>query len=48
MWFLIALLSTIYYGPGVISVTVTKGEHLGGGRLYKTSETIRWGVSRVM
>ena len=29
------------YGPSVISVTVTKGGHLRGSRLYKTSGTIR-------
>ena len=36
------------YGPSVISVTVTKGGHLSGGRLYGTSKTIRQGVSRVI
>ena len=35
------------YGPSVISVTVTKGGHLSGGRLYGTSETIGRGVSQV-
>ena len=30
-----------YYGPSVISVTVTKGGHLKSSRLYKTSKTIR-------
>ena len=35
------------YGPGVISVTVTKGEHPGGGGLYGTSGTMGRGVSRV-
>ena len=29
------------YGPSVISVIVTKGGHLRGSRLYKTSKTIR-------
>ena len=28
------------YGPSVISVTVTKGGHLRGGGLYKTSGTM--------
>ena len=28
------------YGPSVISIIVTKGGHLRGSRLYKTSETI--------
>ena len=36
-----------YYGPSVISVTVTKGGHLRGSRLYGTSGTIGRGVSRV-
>ena len=40
-------LSYIYYGPSVISVTVTKGEHARGGGLYRTSETIGRGVSQV-
>ena len=35
------------YGPNVISVTVTKGEHLSSGGLYKTSETMGRGVSQV-
>ena len=30
----------IYYGPSVISVTVTKRGHLRGGGLYKTSKTM--------
>ena len=33
------------YGPSIISVMVTKGGHLKGGRLYKTSKTIRQGVA---
>ena len=33
------------YGPSVISVTVTKGGHLRGNRLYRTSKTIGRGVS---
>ena len=41
-------LETGCYGPSVISVTVTKGEHLKGSRLYGTSGTIRRGVSRVI
>ena len=40
--------SNFCYGPSVISVTVTKGGHLSGNRLYKTSGTIRRGVSRVI
>ena len=36
---------SIYYGPSVINVTVTKGGHLRGSRLYGTSGTIRRGVS---
>ena len=36
------------YGPSVISVMVTKGGHLRGGRLYGTSGTMGWGVSRVI
>ena len=38
----------LYYGPSVISVTVTKGGHLSSSRLYGTSRTIGRGVSRVM
>ena len=33
------------YGPSIISVTVTKGGHLRGGGLYKTSKTMGRGVS---
>ena len=33
------------YGPSVISVTVTKGGHLRGSRLYRTSRTIERGVT---
>ena len=33
-----------YYGPSIISVIVTKGGHLRGNRLYKTSKTIGRGV----
>ena len=36
------------YGPNVISVTVTKGGHLRGSRLYGTSKTIERGAGRVM
>ena len=39
------LLQLPCYGPSVISVTVTKGGHLRGGGLYRTSKTIRRGVS---
>ena len=35
------------YRPRVISVTVTKGGHLRGSRLYGTSKTIGRGVSQV-
>ena len=35
------------YGPSVISVTVTKGGHPRGSRLYGTSGTMGRGVSRV-
>ena len=35
------------YGPSIISVTVTKGGHLGGGGLYKTSKTIGQGVTEL-
>ena len=35
------------YGPSVISVTVTKGGHLSGSRLYKTSEIIGRGVTKL-
>ena len=35
------------YGPSVISVTVTKGGHLRGSGLYRTSRTIRWGVTEL-
>ena len=36
------------YGPSVISVMVTKGGYLRGGRLYRTSGTMGRGVSQVM
>ena len=36
---------TKYYGPSIISVTVTKGGHPRGGGLYKTSRTIGRGVT---
>ena len=36
---------TACYGPSVISVTVTKGEHPRGNRLYGTSGTIGRGVA---
>ena len=35
------------YGPSVISVMVTKGGHLRGGRLYRTSKTMRRGVTEL-
>ena len=35
------------YGPSIISVTVTKGGHPSGSKLYRTSGTIRQRVSRV-
>ena len=38
-------LSFIYYGPSVISVTVTKGGHARGGGLYGTSRTMGQGVA---
>ena len=34
-------------GPSVISVTVTKGGHSRGNRLYKTSGTIGRGVAEL-
>ena len=33
------------YGPSVISIMVTKGGHLRGGKLYRTSKTMGRGVS---
>ena len=36
-----------YYGLSVISVTVTKGEHLRGSGLYGTSGTIGRGVAEL-
>ena len=41
-------LALIYYGPSVIRVTVTKGGHPRGSRLYGTSRTMGRGVSRVI
>ena len=41
------LLVSSCYGLSVISVKVTKGGHLRGGRLYKTSRTIGWGVAKL-
>ena len=35
------------YGPNVISVTVTKGGHLRGSRLYGTSGTMGRGVTEL-
>ena len=34
-----------YYGPSVISVTVTKGGYLSSGGLYRTSGTMGRGVA---
>ena len=34
------------YGPSVISVTVTKGGHSRGSKLYGTSKTIGRGVAK--
>ena len=34
-----------YYGPSIISVTVTKGVYLRGNRLHKTSGTMGRGVA---
>ena len=39
------LATSICYGPSVISVTVTKGEHPRGSGLYRTSGTIGRGVA---
>ena len=36
-----------YYGPSVISVTVTKGGPLKSSRLYKTNKTIRRGIAEL-
>ena len=36
-----------YYEPSIISVTVTKGGHPKGSRLYRTSRTIGRGVGQV-
>ena len=35
------------YGPSVISVTVTKGGHLRGNRLYRTSGIMGQGVTEL-
>ena len=35
-----------YYGPNIISVMVTKGGHLSGSRLHRTSRTIGRGVAK--
>ena len=35
------------YGPSVISITVTKGEHLRSSGLYKISGIIRRGVAKL-
>ena len=35
------------YGPNVISITVTKGGHLKGNRLYRTSGTMGRGVAEL-
>ena len=41
------IIAGTYYRPSVISVTVTKGGHPRGNRLYGTSGTMGRGVSRV-
>ena len=43
----IGVIALICYGPSVISVTVTKGGHLRGGGLYKTSGTMGRGVTEL-
>ena len=43
----IVVVVVVYYGPSIISVTVTKGGYLRGNRLYKTSKTIRQGVTEL-
>ena len=45
MLYLIVVLKC--YGPSVISVTVTKGGHPRGSRLYRTSKTIKRGVAKL-
>ena len=44
---LLPLVRALYYGLSVISVTVTKGGHLRGNGLYKTSGTIGQGVAEL-
>ena len=41
------IIAGTYYRPSVISVTVTKGGHLSGSKLYKTSKTIGRGVAEL-
>ena len=43
----INIIGNYYYGPSVISVTVTKRGHLGDSGLYKTSRTIGRGVAEL-
>ena len=38
---------TFYYGPNIISITVTKGGHPKGNKLYGTSGTIKQGVAEL-
>ena len=42
------IMPTCCYGPSVISITVTKGGHLRGSGLYKTSKAMGQGVSQVI
>ena len=42
---IISVLSTIYYGPNIISIIVTKGGYPSSSGLYKTSGTIGQGVT---
>ena len=42
------IIEALCYGPSVISVIVTKGEHPRGSGLHRTSGTMGRGVSRVI
>ena len=44
---ILIVVAAICYGPSVISVTVTKGGHPSGGRLYGTSKTMGRGVAKL-
>ena len=44
---LIVVKINICYRPSVISVTVTKGGHPRGSKLYRTSKTIGRGVTEL-